>query len=145
VSHEVKRAFIFCSDPRVKLWKNVKQKLVLPEERVITLSWFGGPIALANPKTLPEDFYFAMNQIAFCIRKFPSVETFVPIGHMCGYYENISPEPMDAESIREDLMIAAVCIMQKFSGKKAISYYARDMGEHGREFDFEMMGEPATV
>jgi hypothetical protein len=35
--------------------------------------------------------------------------------------------------------------MQKFSGKKAISYYARDMGEHGREFDFEMMGEPATV
>lgn len=144
MSHEVKRAFIFCSDPRVKLWRNIKQKLFLPEERVIALSWFGGPIALAHVRALPSDFVFSVGQISFLIKKFPTVEELIPVGHKCGYYENVSSDSVSVETIKEDLAKAAAFIVSEF-GLRAVSYYAHDVNGHGHEFEFEEVETFAAV
>jgi len=136
-AHEVKRAFIFCSDPRVKLRKAVEQQLVLPGERVIALSWLGGPIALSNREILPSDFAFIMNQISFLRRKFPTTTEINPVGHKCGYYENVSAESVNIERMEEDLVKAAFMIMATFDGIRSVPYYAHDIDGNGHDFDFK--------
>ena len=135
--HDVKRAFIFCSDPSVKLWRNVKQKLVLPEERVVALSWFGGPIALANREVLPSDFAFILNQISFLRMNLPAVTEINPIGHKCRYYGNVSSESVDIERMEEDLVQAAFMIMATFDGVSSAPYYAHDINGSGQDFTFK--------
>ena len=136
MSHEVERGFLFCSDHRVLLWKNIKKKLFLPGERVTALSWFGGPIALANVRTLPSDFVFAVRQINFLFQNFPTVKEMVLVGHKCGYYANVSSETVTIERMKEDLEKAAAFVAQEW-GVKVVSYYAHDTTGHGYEFEFE--------
>jgi hypothetical protein len=84
------RIFIYCADPseEADLERKISALLAEPEEKIIRISVFGGPIALAYPEALKSTCSVLLGQIRFAVKKFP-VDEIVLVGHNCGFYSEI--------------------------------------------------------
>jgi len=123
---------LFCSDPRVPLWKNIKKQLIRPEERFVPIGILGGPISLANQEDLLRAFNFLMEQIYFALKNFSPVEEFLCVGHDCGFYSKIARK-VDLQGKKDDVAKIHYFLEKQFH-RKVRAYF----GDGSREnFSFE--------
>lgn len=125
---------ILCSDPRANLWKETKQHLILPEERIVPLGFLGGPICLANPEDLPMERNFLLAQIYFALATFPDTRRFLVIGHDCGYYAQIKRRRFDISNKKNDLCTAADFLRKRFPEFTTTAFF-----KHKQKSGFEAM------
>lgn len=125
---------IFCSDPRVNLWKEIKRHLILPEETIVPLGFLGGPICLANPSDLPMEQNFLLAQIYFALATFPEAKSFLVVGHDCGYYSQIRRKKFALSDKKNDLLKVIYFLRKHFPAYTSAAFF-----KHRKKAGFEAM------
>ena len=126
--------YVICNDPRHNIWGNIKRKLMKPgdREKSTFIGLYGGPIPLAYPEDLGDEYRCLVKQIRFAIKTF-GIKRIIFVGHDCGYYRNIL-RAVTVQIKKQDLKTVAKTSRQQFRNVETIVYFADG---HGAYFDFE--------
>jgi len=119
------RLFIYCSDPREEadLENKINKSLILPGEKVMRITTFGGPIFLAHPIVFRSQANTMLDQIRFAIEKFKP-EKIVLVGHNCGFYqEDVSLSKLSVEDKKRDIFRIRKMLDSRHSGQAFKAYF----------------------
>jgi hypothetical protein len=130
---------IYCSDPRVPLWKNIKKHLILPGQHFIAIGILGGPISLANPGEIPVQFAALLEQIHFALKSFSRDKKdfeFLSVGHDCGFYANMRRQ-VSLEDKKFDVQNGCEYLEDRFKKPARGYFYDESIGDQPFEGIFD--------
>lgn len=135
-------AIIFCSDPRVRLWKWIKRKLLVPNRTYVPIGVLGGAVPLAFPdeQSMRTGFNYLCGQVRFAIKEF-GISRIVIIGHDCGIYKTI-PLHATIETKKDDLARIVEMAKTRFLGCDVVAHYGH---KSGNEIEFEFIREEVSL